>query len=113
HRGAASRSPPRGRHAKQPGLLAADAYLRFARIDFDVRVAELLEHLFEGGGIELREVDVDAALAQPRRDGIAGKPGNERAEAHPALHDRNRHADVDVLVAAIVLGGFVDRDADV
>lgn len=37
-----------------PGfLLAADTHLRLAGVDFDVRITELFEHLFEGRGVEL------------------------------------------------------------
>jgi hypothetical protein len=34
-------------------LLTADTHLRLAGIDFDVRITELFEHVFEGSGVEL------------------------------------------------------------
>src|SRR5947208_2278113 len=48
-------------------LLAGDADLLFAVVDFDVQLFHVLEQRLEGGAIEFREIEIEAALAHLAR----------------------------------------------
>src|SRR5262245_20119579 len=87
--------------------LAGDAYLCAASApgDVDVHLPELAHQLVDRVGVDLGEIDVNAALAQVRLQARSGEPGNHGPETRSVADQGHWDANRDVTVAAGPVAG--------
>src|SRR5262249_58110024 len=87
-----------------------DAHLRPAVVEVEDFGPERVENLVQLRVVELREIDVDAALAEPLGDVFAGERRKERAQPHAAADDADWNAYINLLFGPPRAGRLVDRD---
>src|SRR5262245_44539053 len=96
-----------------PLSFTRDAHLRPAVVEVEDFGPERVENLVQLRVVELGEIDVDAALAEPFGDVFAGKRRKERAQPHAAADDADWNAYINLLFGPPLVRRLAEGDPQV